>query len=205
MAALAFWGRGKPRNRPPAASHASNRTGRMPLPRTRFAYLLCELTYQNRLSIAGVIHDSRRAALSASARLAGRVLFAAIPASALVGCRPATLEAYRTALNHWGHFAAEIPVERIDEDSLARFATYCLDLHGPVTCNKHVRHLLTVLRFAIRQGRLAKLPEWKKLREPLRRRWPSRSRSSLEYSAPPRRPAAGLVPYRRICGGGRSS
>ena len=96
----------------------------------------------------------------------------------LLGCRPATFEAYRSALNHWARWERRatqrvpgeeiVPLARIDSEALARFGGYCLTLHGPVTCNKHVRHLMGILRFAVKERRLASLPEWKKLREPLR-------------------------------------
>ena len=104
-----------------------------------------------------------------AAGIVGRFLFALFPpARRLVNARPATCEAYQTALNHWWAFAGETPLEAINSPLIDRFLAFCLDRHGPATCNKTRSHLTAIFRQAVREGRMPRLPEWRKLREPRR-------------------------------------
>jgi integrase len=90
----------------------------------------------------------------------------------LVGARPGTLEAYEVALRHFDRFAALRPapltLDGITTDVIAAFSAYLLAIHAAVTANKTIRHVLSIVRYAVDQGAAYRVPEWRKLREPKR-------------------------------------
>lgn len=63
------------------------------------------------------------------------------------GCRPRTLEEYRTTMDKWARFSNDPPLDEIDALMLGRFKAWLLDREqlARATVNKHLRHVHAVL------------------------------------------------------------
>lgn len=87
----------------------------------------------------------------------------------LLGCRPNTLAEYRSCIRRWQKLTKQDSLDSCTTENLARLAEVMLAQKlSPATVNKVTRHLLPILRHAVDSGLIAKLPHWKKLREPTR-------------------------------------
>jgi len=85
----------------------------------------------------------------------------------LVGLSPHTAEQYQVALGHWSRFAGSVLLRDIDDLTLAAFTASLLEFQKPPTVNKTVRHVMSILRFAVERGEIAKLPRVRKIPEAL--------------------------------------
>lgn len=83
----------------------------------------------------------------------------------LLGRSPNTLIAYRVALRHWARFPGHVPVEAIDDVTLARFAAWHFQTVAAPTVNKSLRHLRAVIRLAVKRKLLDEMPDVPKLPE----------------------------------------
>lgn len=82
----------------------------------------------------------------------------------LLGAREGTIGLYTNAITHWEAFGDPRPTT----DTVNQFAAWLLAKREPATVNKVMRHLLAIMRHMERRGDLAKLPEYRRIREPRR-------------------------------------
>jgi len=86
----------------------------------------------------------------------------------LVGKRPKTIEAYDTMLRVWNRTNSILPIDRIDDLTLAIWKQSLLKTIGPASVNCYMRHLMAILRFAKKKDDIELVPEVEKMREPKR-------------------------------------